>query len=234
MEKQVVNKMECRFPTLFKIMWCSTIVWGLVSIANYFGHWLLPNRLDQLGTSIIVMFGITLLICYGKAFSSLLRGQGRLFYDSITRKVISYSLLVSYIIFLMLSIWELYWANDYEVIRESWVNGGSLVSMDGFFVIIGNVIKAFFVALVAVLVYWYVRLFFCQFSGRIRRMGVEIILALMMLAYLSVYKNDFVWINAIVVLIASSFLYDIWKFADFQKEEFHVNWIKKLVEDNNN
>ena len=44
-----------------------------------------------------------------------------------------------------------------------------------------------------------------------------------------IYTNDQVLINVVVVFIASIFLYDIWRFADF-KEEFAIkNWFEKIA-----
>lgn len=37
MEKVKVDKLEYRFPTLFKVMWLVIVVWMVVDIANYFG-----------------------------------------------------------------------------------------------------------------------------------------------------------------------------------------------------
>ena len=70
---------------------------------------------------------------------------------------------------------------------------------------------------------------FFLFSGRIRRIGVEIALALMMLAYLAAFHNDQLWINVIVVLIAGVFLFDIWCFADFKEEQLSWDKIKETV-----
>ena len=36
MKKRKIEKLECRYPTLFKIMWLSTIIWFVIGIANYF------------------------------------------------------------------------------------------------------------------------------------------------------------------------------------------------------
>ena len=63
MEKVKVDKLECRFAALFQVMWLSTIVWILVGVANYFGHWLLPDKLDGFGMSILFLFGVSIFIC---------------------------------------------------------------------------------------------------------------------------------------------------------------------------
>jgi hypothetical protein len=64
MEKMKVNKLECRFPALFKVMWWATVVWVVVSVSNYFGHWLLPEKLDGFGAGILFMFAISSAICF--------------------------------------------------------------------------------------------------------------------------------------------------------------------------
>ena len=68
-----------------------------------------------------------------------------------------------------------------------------------------------------------------MFSGRIRRIGIEIALAVFLIVSLSHYINDQPWINILVVLLAAIFLYDIWQLADFKEE--HVFWdkIKEVV-----
>ena len=68
-----------------------------------------------------------------------------------------------------------------------------------------------------------------SFSGRIRRLGIEISIAIVLLAVLKVYINDGIWINAIIVLIASAFLYDIWCIADFQETHFSMSQLKGLI-----
>jgi hypothetical protein len=45
---------------------------------------------------------------------------------------------------------------------------------------------------------------------------------------LSLRFNDQFWVNAIVVLTAVTFLYDIWSLADFKEEQIDGNWIKRL------
>lgn len=52
MERVKIDKMECRFPVLFKAMWVITIEWLIISITNYYGQWLLQNRLDGVGIEI--------------------------------------------------------------------------------------------------------------------------------------------------------------------------------------
>lgn len=70
---------------------------------------------------------------------------------------------------------------------------------------------------------------FVLFCGRIRRLGFEAALALLMLAYLSVNKHDLVTVDVVIVLVASAFLYDICQFADFQEPHFSMSQIKSLI-----
>lgn len=53
---------------------------------------------------------------------------------------------------------------------------------------------------------------------------------LVMLAYLAVNKNDQILVNVMVVVIAGAFLYDIWRLADFQEEQFQWGLIGKAAE----
>ena len=230
MEKVKVDKLECRFAALFKVMWLSTIVWILVGVANYFGHWLLPDKLDGFGMSILFLFGVSIFICFGKGIVNLVSQHGILAIDRVTKKVASYAFLSSFALMLIVSIWELCGTADSH--SDFTRNGGGMsVPVDAVFEIVSDIVKAAVFSVGVVVFYWYVRMCFILFSGRIRSLGVEIALTLLMLAYLSVFMNDQLWIKAIVVLIASSFLYDIWRFADFKEEQFRMSWIKKLTEE---
>ena len=133
MGKVKVNKLECRYPILFKCMWFSTAVWMIVAIVNCFGHWITPYILDRIGMSILLLFAISILACFGKGIVKLVSHHG----------------------------------------------------------------------------------LFGAFSGRIRRLGVEIVLALVAMIGNTPHTNQ-MWYNTVVVLIASAFLYDIWRLADFK------------------
>ena len=98
-------------------MWLSIVVWIIVGVANYFGHWLMQDKLDGFGMSILFMFGIAIIVCF------------------------------------------------------------------------------------------------------------EVALAIVMLWYLSAN----ILVNAIVVLIAGAFLYDIWMFADFKETQFSMSQINNMV-----
>lgn len=76
MEKVKVDKLESCYAALFKVMWLSTIVWILVGVANNFGHWLLPDKLDGFGMSILFLFGVSIAICFGKGIVNLVSQHG--------------------------------------------------------------------------------------------------------------------------------------------------------------
>ena len=222
MEKVKIDKMECRYPTLFKVMWCATVVWLAVSVVNYFGHWLLPEKLDGFGMSIIFLFALAILFCFRKGVLNLVSKHGILPIDTITRKVATYTMLASFVIMLLVSLWNLCGTGDS---RADFSLNGAVRSVppEAVFEILFDVVLAAVVSIAAVLFYWYIRMCFILFFGRIRRIGVECALALVMLAYLAVNKNDQILVNVMVVMIAGAFLYDIWRLADFQEEQFQ--WV---------
>ena len=230
MGKVKLDKLECHYPSLFKVMWLAIVVWMAVSIANYFGHWLLPDKLDGFGMSVLFLFGVTMICCFGKGLLNLISKHGILAIDATTKRVASYAFMVSFTVLLIISIWEICGTTDNQ---SDFTRNGSVASipLETVVSIVGDIIKATVLSVGIVLFYWYIRMCFILFSGRIRRIGVEIALALMMLAYLSVSMNNLLWVKASVVLVASSFLYDIWRFADFQEKQFQMNWIKKLAEE---
>ena len=230
MGKVELNKLECRYPALFKVMWFAIVVWMVVGIANYFGHWLSPDKLDGFGMSVLFLFGVTMICCFGKGLLNLFSKHGILAVDVSTKRVASYAFMVSFTILLIISIWEICGTTDNH---SEFTRNGTVASipLETVFSIVGDIIKATMLSVGIVLFYWYIRMCFVLFSGRIRRIGIEIALALMMLVYLCVNMSDLLWVNAIVILIASSFLYDIWRFADFREERFQMNWIKKMVEE---
>lgn len=232
MEKVKLDKVECRYPALFKVMWLSTMVWIIVGVINYFGHWLLPDKLDGCGMSILFLFGISIFCCFGKGFLNLVSQHGILAIDSLTKKIASSAFMVSFVVLLVISIWEICGTAEkhYDFIRNGTV---TTIPVDTVFSVVGDIIKASIFSAGVVIFYWYIRMCFILFSGRIRRLGVEIAIALIMLAYLSVYMNDYLWLNAIVVLIALSFLYDIWKFADFKDTQLSLSLLKRMVEEDN-
>ena len=232
MYKVKLDKMECRYPALFKVMWLSTIVWIIVGIANYFGHWLLPDKLDGFGMSILFLFGISIFCCFGKGFLSLVSQHGIIAIDSLTKKVATYAFMASFVVLLVISIWEICGTTERH---SDFMRNGAVVSIpvDTVFSIVSDIVKASIISVGVVFFYWYIRMCFVFFSGRIRRLGVEIALTLIMITYFSVYMNDSLWINAVIVLIASSFLYDIWKFADFKETHFSMSFFKRMVEEDN-
>lgn len=230
MEKVEVNKLECCYPTLFKIMWLATVVWMIVGLANYFGHWLLPDKLDSIGLSILFLFGATLVFCFKNGFQNLLSNRGQLIYDTVTKKAVSYVFILSFVILLIISMWEI--CGTADRFSDSYVNGGILsIPLEMVFTIVGDVIKAGLISFGFVVLFWYIRTCFVLFSGRIRRLGIEIALALLLMAYLSKYMSDSLWVDALVLCLASSFLYDIWRLADFQGFEFQKDWIREIIEE---
>ena len=102
MEKRKIEKLECRYPTLFKIMWLSTIIWFVIGIANYFGHWLVQDKLDGFGESILFLFGISLFLCFGKGILNLLSQQG-IKTIVVTKKVAKYAFIASFVVLLVIS-----------------------------------------------------------------------------------------------------------------------------------
>ena len=71
MEKVKIDKMECRFPILFKAMWVITIEWLIISIVNYYGQWLLQDRLDGVGICILLLLAATIVFCFRKGFLNM-------------------------------------------------------------------------------------------------------------------------------------------------------------------
>lgn len=232
MNKECVNKLECRFPTLFKVMWISVVLWLLVSIANYFGHWFIQSRLDSFGMGVIFMFAASLLICFGVAILKLFKNEDALLaLGSKARTIASYSFMISFIALLLYSMLDLCLSPDYHT--DYTRNGGvPLIPVETIIKIVFNFIISAIVSVAVVLSYGYIRICLMMFSGRIRRIGIEIALAVFLIVSLSHYINDQPWINILVVLLAAIFLYDIWQFADFKEE--HVSWdaIKKYVNEN--
>ena len=227
MEKVKIDKLECRYPTLFKVIWLSTIIWFVVGIANYFGQWLVQDKLDGFGESILLLFGISLFFCFGKGILDLLSQHGIKTID-MTKKVASYVFMASFAVLQVISIWEL--CQTMNSTPNFTRSGGILpISVDAIGDIFENLFRAAIFSIGIVIVYWYVRICFFLFSGRIRRLGIEGVLALLMLGYLSVSPKDQILVNVMVVLIAGAFLYDIWRYADFQETKISMSQIKDLI-----
>lgn len=231
MKKVKVNKLECRFPSLFKVMWFAIVVWMVVAIANYFGRWLLPDKLDGFGMSVLFLFGVTMICCFRNGLLLLMSKHDMSVNDVSTRRVASYVFMVSFVVLLVISIWEICGTADSQ---SDFTRNGTVTSIpiETVFSIVGDLIKALFITIGIVLLYWYVRLCFVQFSGRIRRIGVEIALALMMMAYFDVCPNDMLWVNLTIILIAAAFLYDIWRFADFKDTQLGYTIIIVTIQEN--
>ena len=229
MGKVKIDKMECRFPTLFKVMWIATIVWMLISIANTWGHWLMQDKLDGFGMSILFVFAITICVCFWKGFWGIDSQYKVLSIDSVTKKIASYTILLSFVVMLVFSIWEICGTPDSHT--ESMRNGAASIPGETLSAVLVDFSKAVMLSLAAVAVYWYVRMCFILFSGRMRRLGIEVALGFLMLWYLSTNSNDELMVDMIVVVIAGTFLYDIWRFADFKETRFSMRQLERLVKE---
>ncbi len=208
MKKGCANKLECRFPILFKVMWISVVLWLLVSIANYFGHWFIQSRLDGFGMGVIFMFAISLIICFGRAILNQFKKEGALLLGSKAKTIASYSFMISFIVLLLYSMLDLCLSPDYNT---DYTRNGSVTLIPGETIIkiVFNFIISAIVSVALVLSYGYIRICVMMFSGRIRRIWIEIALAVFLIVSLSHYINDQPWINILVVLLATIFLYDI-------------------------
>lgn len=153
--------------------------------------------------------------------------QGKLNIDSVTKRIASYSLLTSFAIMMIFSIWEICGENGNQVgaVRNP---ENSVIEETLLWAIVGDMIKAMLITIVIVVFYWYVRICFL-FSGRIRRLGIEIALALITMVYFLISTKEPFGLNIVVVLIACTFLYDIWRFADFKETEISMSQIKGLL-----
>ena len=220
MEKVKVDKLACHYSALFKVLWIATVVWMVVGIANYFGHWLMSGKLDRFGMSVLFLFAISVFICFGKGFMALISQHRLLAIDNITKKVASYAFLASFVVLFVISLWEI--CGTPEGHSGFVRNGGSLsIPYNTVCSIVKDMVIAAVISIAAVIFYWYVRMCFILFFGRIRRLGVEVPIAIAMLV-LSVYINDNIYLNVMVMLIAVAFLYDIWCIADFQETHFSM------------
>ena len=232
MKKECINKLECRFPTLFRALWYSVAIWLVVSVVNYYGHWLAQSKIDDFGMGIIIILAISMSFCFGMGIRSLVSQQEVLTIKSTTKKVASIVFMLSFSIILVLSIWSFCKASDNpsDLTRNGrW--GSSGILFEAIYAIIANIAASGFFSIAAIVFYVSLRLgftLFFGFSGRIRRVVVEIALALIIMVLLSLRFNDQFWVNAIVVLTAVTFLYDIWSLADFKEEQIDGNWIKRL------
>ena len=234
MENVKIDKMECRFPTLFKVMWIATVVWMLMSIVNLWGYWLMQDKLDGFGMSILFVFAIAICLCFWKSFWELDSQYEVLSVDSVTKKIASYTILISFVVMLVFSIWEICGTADSHT--ESMRNGAASIPGETLSAVLVDFSKAMMLSFAAVSVYWYIRMCFILFSGRIRRLGIEVAFGFMMLWYLSANGNDELSTDMIVVVIAGTFLYDIWRFADFKETRFSMRQLESLVkeDDDNN
>ena len=126
MERAKVDKLVCHYPALFKVLWMATIVWMVVGIANYFGHWLIPGKLDGFWMSVLFLFAISVFICFGKGVMALISQHRLLAIDNMTKKVASYAFLASFVVLLVISIWEICGTTDSH---SNFVRNGSSPSI---------------------------------------------------------------------------------------------------------
>lgn len=232
MERFEVNKLKCRYPSLFKTMFMATGVWLLTSIANTFGHWLLPERLDHFGMNILELFTISFVICFFEGFVELFTRYKIHLVDKLTRKVASYTFFLTFGILLIISIWQWCGASDHSL-AFSTTTGRSISthSLEGVASVLKNAIQAALFTTAVVAVFLFVKTFLYLFTGRIRKIGIEILISIGLLTCIMYNAQDYLWLKISVVLIAFAFLYDIWKLADFQSLKVPDNWMERLMEE---
>lgn len=232
MERVEVNKLKCRYPTLFKMMFFATGVWLLISIANSFGHWLLPERLDHFGMNILELFAIASVVCFFEGFVDLFTRHKICLVDKLTRKVASYTFFLVFVFLLIMSIWQWCGASDNASAFSATTGRSiSLQSLDGVVYIVRIALKAALFAVAVGAVFMFVKTFLFLFTGRIRKLGIEILVSIGIMAYLAYNAHNHLWLNMSVVLIALAFLYDIWKLADFQGLKVPDNWMEILTKE---
>ena len=232
MERVEVNKLKCRYPTLFKMTFFATGVWLLISIANSFGHWLLPERLDHFGMNILELFAIVSVVCFFEGFVDLFTRHKIRLVDKLTRKVASYTFFLVFVFLLIMSIWQWCGASDNASAFSATTGRSiSLQSLDGVAYIVGIAFKAALFAVAVGAVFMFVKTFLFLFTGRIRKLGIEILVSIGIMAYLAYNAHNHLWLNMSVVLTALTFLYDIWKLADFQGLKVPDNWMEILTKE---
>ena len=153
MEKVKIDKLECRFPTLFKVMWTLILGWLLASMLNCIVPWVAWYKLDGFGANVIFLFVVCLMVCFGKPMKKLIEMHSDMASCKRTGRVAMYVKMLM------------------------------------------------------------------MFSGRLRRIGTEGAAAIIVIVCLMPYYLNTWWLDIIIVLIAVAFLFDIWCFADFKKEE---------------
>lgn len=132
MKEVRIDKLECRHPRFFKTMWFATFLWLVASVVNFLVQWCPVWQLDILGYWIIFLFGISILLSFGKSFlKRIIEDKGE-----------------------------------------------------------------------------------TSYTGRIRRLGIEAVIAIVMIMFISTFGNNSFLVVVEVIFLTSFFLYDIWKFAD--------------------
>ena len=215
MEKIEVNKLECRFPIFFKVIWWATLVWLVAAIVDYFGQYFPLSMIDQLGYGILICFGICLYASFGRSICQLMKDNGVCQKSKATDKWISILFLVCFGLEFLYSIITMG-----QMEKDYIINGGfTSATFEIIWAIITAYIQAAIMTVILVSLYVMSKFMFVTCSGRIRRLGVEIIIAVMILIYLSFYENESILACILVVAVATSFLYDIWRIADFSDNQ---------------
>ena len=232
MNKVEINELECRYPLLFKVMWISTVMWIVMSIANYFGNWLLPDRLDSIGVGLLFLFGVSIVKCFWNGVKGLVPQGNAIDILSLSPiKVASYAFVLSYTVMFIVSVLELCSPTDGSADSTRSVLVISF-PIEVLLIIISDLLKAALFTVAAIILYWYVSICFVLFSGRIRRIGLEIGLAIVMISYIALcHTKDLVGINVIVTLISMAFLYDIWRLAKFKRTIYSLSQMIKELEE---
>ena len=232
MNKVEINELECRYPLLFKVMWISTVMWIVMSIANYFGNWLLPDRLDSIGVGLLFLFGVSIVKCFWNGVKGLVPQGNAIDILSLSPiKVASYAFVLSYTVMFIVSVLELCSPTDGSADSTRSVLVISF-PIEVLLIIISDLLKAALFTVAAIILYWYVSICFVLFSGRIRRIGLEIGLAIVMISYIALCNTKHqLWINVVVALISMAFLFDIWHFAKFKKATCSISQMIKELEE---
>ena len=137
----------------------------------------MQDKLDGFGMSILFVFAITICVCFWKGFWGIDSQYKVLSIDSVTKKIASYTILLSFVVMLVFSIWEICGTPDSHT--ESMRNGAASIPGETLSAVLVDFSKAVMLSLAAVAVYWYVRMCFILFSGRMRRLGIEVELSYM-------------------------------------------------------
>ena len=126
---------------------------------------------------------------------NLLREKGDLLsLQSKAKSIMSHSFLVSFVVLLLFSMLDLCLLADNHT--DYTRNGGvQLIPTEPIIKIVSNFVISAIVSVAAVFSYGYIRICIMMFSGRIKSIGVEIALAIVLIVFLSAFINYQPWIN---------------------------------------